>query len=160
MIQRLLIFVFFLSIGEIIYAQNCNEQVVSDSIFKPADNKKFPAKVLTSSLKNGGKIQLIDINGKFLLKLYMNEKLGLNETGPLEIKSGSRSFFIKNVTMYDIKEQNPYFLIDVFINYIGTLKDDGITSVVFNTKFESKLTKEDMTLIKKMAKCFYELHKK
>ncbi len=156
-IFKILVFVF---LSSEFFSQNCNDLLVPDSVFKPSEQKKVPGKTMTTNLKNGGKVQLINLGGKYILKITPNEKLGFVESGPLEIKSGSKSFFVKSTTLYDIKEQNAYFMIDVMINYIGTLKDDGITSVLFNTKFESKMQKEDVSNIKKMSRCFYELHKK
>lgn len=154
---KILLFVF---LSTNLLAQNCADILVPDSIYKPSEQKKVPGKVMTTNLKNGGKIQLIAIGGKYVLKITPNEKLGFVESGPLEIKSGNKSFFVKNATLYDIKEPEAYFLVDVMINYIATLKDDGITSIMFNTKFESKMQKEDTGNIKKMSRCFYELHKK
>lgn len=151
---------FFVFLSTNLLAQNCADILVPDSIYKPSEQKKVPGKVMTTNLKNGGKVQLITAGGKYLLKIIPNEKLGFVESGPLEIKSGNKSFFVKNATLYNIKEPEAYFLVDVMINYIATLKDDGITSILFNTKFESKLQKEDTGNIKKMSRCFYELHKK
>lgn len=153
----ILIFVFITSF---LNAQGCKEQFVSDSLYKPAEKTKVAVSLININLKNGGNIQLINNNGKYVLKLALNEKFGFLETGSLEIKSGGKSFFIKNTTLYDIKEPTSYFLVDILINYVATLKDDGITSVVFNGKFEAKIAKEDVTQIKKAAKCFYELHRK
>lgn len=156
-ILKILVLVF---LSAKLFSQDCEDLFVSDSIFKPSEQKKVPGKVMTTNLKNGGKVQLISFGGKYILKITPNEKLGFVESGPLEIKSGKKSFFVKNATLYDLKEQNAYFLVDVMINYIGTLKDDGITSILFNTKFESKMQKEDVSNIKKMSRCFYEIHKK
>ncbi len=141
-------------------AQNCQDLLVSDSLFKPSENKSIPVKLMKCNLKNVDNIQLINANGKFILKITPKDKLGFVETGSLEIKSGNKSFYVKNTKFYNIKEENAYFLVDVLINYIGTLKEDGLTSIVFNGKFESKLAKDDVSQVKKMAKCFYELHKK
>lgn len=158
MLNKTLIFTLVFLAG-ILKSQSCKELFVNDSLFKPNEKIKVPVKTLNCALKNGGMLQLINNNGKYILKLSLSDKLGLMETGPLEIKSGNRSFFVKNATLYDIKESHPYFLIDVLINYIGTLKDDGINSVIFNGKFEAKLSREDSNQIKKTAKCFYEIHK-
>lgn len=142
------------------YSQNCKEQPVTDSVYKPSERKKVLAEIHTLNLSNKGKIYLINHNGKFFLKLSLNEKMGLADLGNLEIKSGGRSYFIKNATYYDMNENNGYFFIDMGINYVATLKDEGITSVIYNTKFEAKLQKDDMNAVKKTAKCFYEMHKK
>lgn len=159
MIKKVFI-VFFILISAVHYSQTCKEQLVHDSIFKPTDHKKVAASYIYCKLKNGGNIKLINHNGRYYLMMVLNEKMGLEEVGNLEIKSGGRSFFTKNVTLYNIKENDSYFFIEIMINYVGTLKEDGISSVVFCGKFEAKLSKEDSNNVRKGAKCFYELHKK
>lgn len=148
------------AICSINFAQNCSDQLVSDSLYRPTEKQSYLVNVLNCPLKNGGNIQFINNNGKFVLKLTLNEKLGFLDAGPLQIKSGNKSFFVKNATLYDRKEPSAYFLVDVLINYIGTLKEDGMTSVLFNEKFEAKLTAEDEKNVRRTAKCFYELYKK
>ena len=159
MIKRLYILFLLTNFGAS-FAQNCASQLVSDSLYKPDKQQSYLVSVLNCPLKNGGNIQFINNNGKYVLKLALHEKFGFLDVGSLQIKSGSKSFFLKTATLYDKKEPNAYFLVDVLINYIGTLKDDGITSVVFNEKFEAALTGEDTKNIRRTAKCFYELNKK
>ena len=142
------------------FAQDCKDQMVSDSLYRPTEKQSYLVDVLNCPLKNGGNIQFINNNGKFVLKLTLNEKLGFIDVGPLQIKSGNKSFFVKSATLHDRKEPSAYFLVDVLINYIGTLKEDGMTSVVFNEKFEAKLSSEDEKNIRRTAKCFYDLYKK
>ncbi len=159
MIKRLYILFLLANFGTG-FAQNCASSVVSDSLYRPDKQQSFIVSVLNCPLKNGGNIQFINHGGKFILKLMLHEKFGFLDVGPLQIKSGSKSFFVKSATLYDKKEPNAYFLVDVLINYIATLKDDGITSVVFNEKFEAALPGEDTKNIRRTAKCFYELNKK
>lgn len=116
--------------------------------------------VLNCPLKNGGNIQFFNNNGKYTLKLTLREKFGFVDVGSLQIKSGTKGFFVKTATLYNHKSPEAYFLVDVMINYIGTLKEDGITSVVFMDKFEAKLAKEDVKNVRATAKCFYETNKK
>lgn len=141
-------------------AQNCKDQLVSDSLYKPAEKKSYPVSVLNCPLKNGGALQFINNKGKFVLKITPNQKLGFLDVGSLQIKSGKKSFFLKSTTYYNHKEPTAYFLVDVLINYIATIKDDGLTSVVFNEKFEVEFPGEDQKNIRRTAKCFYELYKK
>ncbi|HWY10854.1 MAG TPA: hypothetical protein VN026_06005 [Bacteroidia bacterium] len=159
MIKRLYILFLLAHFGSG-FAQNCASQFVTDSLYRPEHKKSFLVSVLNCPLKNGGNVQIINNSGKFVLKLTLHEKLGFLDVGPLQIKSGSKSFFVKSATLYDKKEPDAYFLVDVLINYIATLKDDGITSVVFNEKFEASLAGEDTKNIRRTAKCFYELNKK
>ncbi len=159
MIKRLYILFLLANFG-IGFAQNCASQLVSDSLYKPDNKQSYLVSVLNCPLKNGGNVQFINNNGKFVLKLTLHEKFGFSDVGSLQIKSGSKSFFLKSATLYDKKEPGAYFLVDVLINYIGTLKDDGITAVVFCEKFEAALPGEDTKNIRRTAKCFYELNKK
>lgn len=159
MIKQLYILVF-LAAFNCTFAQNCNDQLVSDSLYKPTEKHSYLVNVLNCPLKNGGNIQFINNNGKFVLKITPNQKLGFLDVGPLQIKSGNKSFFLKSTTYYDHKEPSAYFLVDVLINYIATLRDDGLTSLVFNEKFEAVLSGEDQKNIRRVAKCFYDLYKK
>lgn len=158
MIKRLYILFFLTLLGSELFSQNCD--VITDTLYFPSKQVSELAKALNCPLKNGGNIQFFNFNGKFTLKLTLNEKLGFLDVGSLQIKSGTKSFFVKSTTLYNHKQANAYFLVDVLINYIATLKDEGITSVVFNEKFEANLTSEDTKNIRRTAKCFYESNKK
>lgn len=159
MVKKIYI-LFFLIAGGFSLAQPCKDQTfLGDSVLRPSENKKIWSNVLTCPLKNGGHIQFVDQNGKFFLKLSLNEKFGFEDEGPIELKSGTKSFFVKSVTLYDAKKPSPYFVVEILINYVATLKDNGLTSVVFN-KFEAKLNKQDVDNIEKAATCFYSEHSK
>lgn len=157
MIRKIKI-LFFLALGGSVFAQNC--PVTVDTLYFPSKQISELVKVMNCPLKNGGNIQLFNNGGKYVLKLSLHEKFGFLDVGSLQIKSGNKSFFLKSTTLYNHKETTAYFLVDVLINYIATLKDDGITSVVFNEKFEATLASEDIKNIRRTAKCFYELNKK
>lgn len=144
---------------QLVIAQNCNDQLVTDSLYKPTEKQSYLVSVLNCPLKNGGNIQFINNKGKLLLKITPNQKLGFIDVGSLQLKSGSKSIFFKNTTYHNYKEPGAYFLVDVLINYIATLRDDGLTSLVFNEKFEAVFA-DDQKNIRKTAKCFYELNKK
>jgi hypothetical protein len=148
----------FFVFSKALFSQDCKDQVVTDSVFKPSENKKVVAGILTCGLKNGGAVQFINQNGRFMLKIIANEKFGFEDKGSLELKSGTKSFFVKSTTLHDFKLPQPYFLVDILINYVGTLKDEGLTAIVFN-KFEAKLAKEDTKIIKETADCFYAMNK-
>jgi hypothetical protein len=148
----------FLTVVTGLSAQNCVE--TTDSLFNPASKQTSMVSVLNCPLKNGGNIQFFNNNGKYVMKMVLHEKFGFIDVGSLQIRSGTKGFFIKNATLYNHKSPEAYFLVDVMINYIGTLKEEGITSVVFMDKFEAKLAKEDVKNIRATAKCFYEANKK
>ena len=148
---------FFIICGLYAISQPCKDQVISDSLYRPNENVKVAVSALNCALKNGGSIQFINNHGKYHLKIKPNQKIGFDEKGSLELKSGSKGFYIKTATLYDAKLPEPYFIVDVQLNYIGQLKDDGLTSLVFNT-FEVKFTRSDNDNIRATAKCFYNLN--
>ena len=73
----------------------------------------------------------------------------------LEIRSGNKSYYAKESKQYKINKTTGLFIIEVFKNYISTLKDEGITSIYF-AKAETDFTRQDASEIKKMSKCFYD----
>ena len=143
-----------------VFSQNCKDQLATDSLYKPNEKQSYSVSVMNTPLKNGGRVQFINNNGKFALKITPNQKLGFSDVGSLQIKSGTKSIFFRSTTYYNHKEASAFFLVDVLINYIATLKDDGLTSLVFNEKFETEFCSEDQKNIRRTAKCFYELYKK
>ncbi len=150
---------FFVVCSTYVFSQGCKDQVISDSLYKPCDAQKVAVSALNCGLKNGGSIQFLNQNGKYFLKIKPNQKIGFDDKGPLELKSGSKSFFVKTATLVDHKKPEPYFVVEVQINYVATLKDNGLTSVIFNT-FEVKFTRQDTENIRETAKCFYSLNNK
>ncbi len=159
MVKKLNILCLFITTAFCI-AQPCkNQTFLADSVIKPGENVKIWANVLNCPLKNGGNVQFINQNKKYYLKLALNDKFGFEDLGSIELKSGNKSFFVKSVKLYDAKKPQPYFVLEILINYVATLKDNGLTSVVFNN-FESKLSKQDSDNIEKSANCFYSEHSK
>jgi len=150
---------FLMFIYSVALPQDCKEQIVSDSIVRPSDNKKILANVLYMGLKNGGAVQFASDNGKYYLKITPHEKFGYIEDGALELKSGSKSFFVKNAKLHNIKDLGAFFVVEIYLNYVATLKEDGLTGIVFN-KFEVKLEKVDTKNVERTAECFYKLNNK
>jgi hypothetical protein len=158
MIRKLYI-LFLVVCGTSVMAQPCKDQVISDSVLKPGETKKVIANVLYLGLKNGGAVQFISDNGKYFLKITPNEKLGFVDNGALELKSGSKSFFVRSTKLYNIKEPGAYFIIEIFMNYVATLRDNGLSGLTFNN-FEIKFNKEDSKNVERTAECFYKLNNK
>ena len=115
MIKQFYILTFLAGFNSL-FAQNCNEKPISDSLYKPNEKQSYLVSVLNCPLKNGGNIQFINNNGKFILKITPNQKLGFLDVGPLQLKSGNKSFFLKSTTYYNHKDPGAYFLVDVLIN--------------------------------------------
>ncbi|MBA2613644.1 MAG: hypothetical protein H0U95_16905 [Bacteroidetes bacterium] len=145
---------FFSSIG---YSQKSGDLAfIKDTLRIPKENKVVDAEYLITALKNGTTLQLAKANNaKFYLRICTSENLYFGKTDMLEIKSGSKSFFAKETTNYELGKNSGYYVIEIYKNYIGTLKEDGITGFMFG-KAETSFSKQDCNQIKQMAKHFYE----
>jgi len=137
----------------------CLNQFMNDSVVKPGEKTATVVNALTVNLKTGQTIQFINgANKKLYVRIKTNDKLGFIPEGGLELKSGSKSIYFKT-NLHNINKTNPYFIVDVGINYIATLKDYGMSGLVFNSH-EIKFIKEDIKAIKETANCFYVMNTK
>jgi hypothetical protein len=73
------------------------------------------------------------------------------------MRTGNRSYYVKNARQYKIDKTTGLFIVEIFKNYLTTLKEDGMTSIYF-AKAETDFTKHDANLIKQMARCFYDAY--
>lgn len=159
MLRTANIFILIL-LNTLVRAQNpCLNLFLTDSLTKPGEKEGVLVNALTAPLKTGGTVQIINHNDRFFLKLKITEKLGFVASGPLELKSGTKSFYVKTAQLNNINKPNANFVIEVFINYVATLRDHGLTGLVFNTH-EIKFAKEDTKNIREIAGCFYTEHNK
>lgn len=147
----------FLFCGQQRYSQATNYfSIIKDTVRVPKENKVLNSEYIINTLKNGTTFQLIKAsNSKFYLRIVTSENLYFNKTDMLEIKSGSKSFFAKETTNFQLNKNTGYYFIEIYKNYIGTLKDEGITGLKFD-KAITKYNKQDCNQIKQMAKFFYE----
>ncbi len=152
-----LLIIIFLFFGFLGYSQKAGDfSFLNDTIRIPKENKVIQADYVITSLKNGSTIQLIKAPAnKFYMRICTSENLYFGKTDLMEIKSGSKSFFAKETTNYELSKNSGYYVIEVYKNYIGTLKDDGITGIVFG-KAATAFSKQDCNQVKQMAKYFYE----
>jgi hypothetical protein len=146
-----------LSFGLCAYSQSSGDfPILKDTIRVPKENKVYESQYVITTLKNGSTIQIIkSSNNKFYMRIVTSENLYFDKKDVLEIQSGSKSFFAKETTNYPLNKNTGFYTVEIFKNYVGTLKDDGITGLVFG---EAKTTysKQDCNQIKQMAKFFYE----
>ncbi|MCW3076309.1 MAG: hypothetical protein JWO32_918 [Bacteroidetes bacterium] len=153
--MKRIFFIIFLFVSAISIAQSeCT--FIKDTLTVAKENKVVTAEMLQTTFKNKTVVQIIKTEaGKYYLKFIVFENLYFNRIDLLEIKSGTKSFYAKETTQYRRDKYSGFYLIEIYKNYIGTLRQDGVTSIVFN-KAETIFTKQDCELIKQMAKCFYD----
>ncbi|MBL7912029.1 MAG: hypothetical protein JNJ41_13305 [Bacteroidia bacterium] len=155
--KHIYLFIGILLFSSIGFSQKSGDfAFIKDTIRIPKENKVVDSEYLITSLKNGTTLQLVKApNTKFYLRICTNENLYFGKTDMLEIKSGSKSFFAKETTNYELSKNSGYYVIEIFKNYIGTLKEDGITGFIFG-KAVTTFSKQDCNQVKQMAKHFYE----
>lgn len=127
-----------------------------DTLTVPKEGKTLNGDLLQTTFKEKTIFQLFKSdNGKYYLKLIVNQNLYFDKVDVLEIRSGSKSFYAKDTKQYKHDKHSGYFVVELYKNYIGTLKEDGMTSIFFN-KAETDFTKQDCSQVKQLAKCFYD----
>jgi hypothetical protein len=135
---------------------NCEATFIKDTMSLPESGKVLEGEYLETTLKNLSVVKLFKADdGKIYLKLLVTKNFYFNKVGVLEIKSNSKSYYAKNTKQYQVNKTMGMYVIEIFRNYVATLKEDGITSIVF-AEAETDFTKHDATQIKKIAKCFYD----
>jgi hypothetical protein len=138
-------------------AQNtCEMGFVRDSLFIEKENAFVGADGLkTKPFKDGTEVKLFKVQNKYYLMLLCKSDLYFALVSDLEIKSGSKSMVSKGMKQHQKDKHTAFFVMEVLKNYIATLKDEGITSYVFNTK-ETVFGKAEVKEVKKIANCFYQ----
>jgi hypothetical protein len=153
--RYLFLCVLFLSLT-IKSQSDCNAAFKRDTIFIPKEQKLLEGDFIETTLKNQSVVQLFNVdNTKFYLKLYVTENFYFNKIDVLEIKSGKKSYYAKDTKQFKLSKTKGMFVIEIFKNYLATLKEEGITSIVFGGA-ETDFTRQDASQLKKMATCFYE----
>lgn len=153
--MKTLTVIIFLFISGLFVSQN-NCSFTKDTVYIPKENKTVDAEYLETVFKNKSSVKLIKTtSNKYYLKITITENLYFDRVDVLEIRSGNKSFYAKETKQFQLDKHTAYYVVELYKNYVATLKDEGITALVFN-KAETLFTKQDCTQAKQIAKCFYD----
>lgn len=161
--MRFCVFICFVFISiKACYAQDkCHQNFVNDSCVLLASGKKEAVKLMEVKIKNNYQIQFIRKDSYNYLKIIVKDNLGYGQTGSLLLYSNKKQYFTKSITLQIIDKKSAYFLLELNPNYLTTLKDNGLTSIIFQEKVEFTIPKQDSEAVKQLANCFeQELQKK
>lgn len=129
---------------------------MNDTVLTTTKQKITDGEFIETTLKNNSIVRLYKLkNNKYYLKLIVSENLYFDKIDLLEVQSGTRSYYEKDIKQHELNKSTGYFVFEVYRNYIATLRDEGITAIVFG-KVETDFSKQDASQIRHMAKCFYE----
>lgn len=129
----------------------------SDSCALPPSNTRMPVDLLDARIKSNYHIQLIKQGPKQFIRIIVTDNLGFGKTAPLLLKSGSKQMYYKSATLTVIDASRACFVLELYPNYLVTLKEEGLTSLIFNTTMGYSIPRQDAEAVKEMAKCFYSL---
>lgn len=124
----------------------------SSSLQNPA--KKELVGLMEVKIKNNYNVQLIKHGSRKYLKIIVRDNLGFGQTGSLLLYSNKKQYFNKDITLQIIDKTSAYFLLDLNPNYLLTLKENGLTSIIFRESVEFVIPRQDSEAVKELASCF------
>lgn len=143
------------------FAQNkCKYTLIPDSTNLHSPSQKELVEFIEVKIKNNYQVQLIKHGQKKYLKIIVKDNLGYGQSGSLLLYSNKKQYFNKDITLRIIDENSAYFLLDLNPNYLLTLKENGLTSIIFRESVEFTIPKQDSESVKQLAACFTELIEK
>jgi len=154
--MKRIIAVFFLVFLSASYKGQCEVDRVKDTMSIQKDGKIVDGEYVQTTLKNLSVVRIFKTNdNRFYLRLIVTEDFYFNKVDVLEIKSGNKSYFAKDTKQHQVNKTTGLYVIEIFRNYIATLKEDGITSIAFGHG-ETDFTRQDASQVRKLARCIYE----
>ncbi len=151
------IFLYLIFVGILTNAQTKIKQTFSlkdDSCIIGTTKEKV--ELIEVVIKNDYRIHFITYAKKKYLKIIVKNDLGYGKTGSLLLVSSKKQFYTKSLKLEIINKQSAYFIIPLESNYLTTLKENGLTRILFCENVEFVIPKSDSELIKQAALKFYE----
>lgn len=137
-------------------AQSNCPNLTEDTLFLPKESKAIAAEYMQANLKNGGNLRLYKTRtNKLYLRLVVTENLYFDKVDLLELQSGSKSFYAKDTKQVGVDKSSGAFVVEIYKNYVYTLREDGLSRLVFG-KTETSFGRGDGSQVRQLAKCFYE----
>ena len=153
--MKRIITVFFLVFLSTLYKGQCDLAFVKDTVSLQKDEKIVVGEYVETTLKNLSVVRLFKTNdNKFYMRFIVTEDFYFDKVGTLEVKSGSRSYYAKDNRQHKVNTTKGMYVIEVYRNYLATLKEDGITSLAFASG-ETDFTRQDAAQIRAIARCIY-----
>ena len=128
-----------------------------DSCILPNVSVKQAVEIQEVVIKNNYQVQFIKHKQKNYLNLIVKDNLGFGQSGSLLLLSNKKQYFLKSVKLEPIDKMSAYFLIELNANYLLTLRENGLTNIIFKENAEFVIPKVDSEIIKKNAMCFSDI---
>jgi hypothetical protein len=136
------------------FPQDC-PALIADTMTLPGEHKALNGEYLEAQMKNGSTIRFFKTENEHIyLRIVVTKNFYFNQVSTLEIKSGSKSYYIKNAKQYKLDKVHGLYVAEIYSNYLNTLKELGITAIDFGGVV-TDFTKHDASEVKNAAGCVY-----
>jgi hypothetical protein len=136
--------------------QECGMSFTRDTLSLPGENRTVEGEYVEALTRNGSSIRLLVTDDrKIFLRMMVTENFYFNKVDVLEIQSGSKSYYVKNCRQHKLSKTQGLFVTELYSNYLITLKEWGITGIVF-AQAETHFNRKDAAEVKKIATCALE----
>lgn len=133
----------------------CAYSFAADTLTLP-DGQHVEAEMMQMTTKNQSLIQLYALDRKrYFVRIYITENFYFEKTDQLTVESGKWTYPVKNCKQHKISKTRGMYVFEVQKNYLATLRDNGITGLVF-AGAETSFSRSDGQHSREMSKCFYE----
>lgn len=132
----------------------CAYSFTADSIIINTPAKKELADVMEVSIKNDYRFQFIKQGSRSFLKIIVRDNLGYGQTGGLMLYSTKKQIYIKDLMLIPIDKKTAYFVFELNASYILSIREYGLSSLLFRDVAEFMIPKSDSDKLKKAAACF------
>lgn len=150
-----IVFICWMFFAQLMCAQNTCV-IMPDTLILEETKTAIYGVSIEAKLKKHGELKLFKAdNGKLYLHFLVTQNLYFDKRDNLEIESDGRSILFKNVLHQKYDKYTGLYVVEVWKNYIVTLKDDGLSSLTF-VKAKTKFYPSESKLVKQIADCFYQ----
>src|SRR4051812_2929838 len=99
---------------------NCESSFAKDTMSVPEIGKILEGEYIETTLKDFSQFRIFrTADDKYYLRFIVKQNFYFNKIDVLEIRSGSKSYYVKNTKQYKIDKTTGLFLVEVFKNYIS-----------------------------------------
>lgn len=131
---------------------------VRDTMTLTGTEKVISGEYLETTLRDQHVVRMfLADDQKVYVRFIVARNFYFGKNGSLEILSGSKTYTIKNLTQYKVSKTRGLFVSEIFTNYLTTLRNEGMSSIIFN-QAETKFSRLDTKKIKRMAAQFQDAY--
>lgn len=156
--QRFILCLFLFFSGSVAFAQMpCDKGFRTDTaIINRFTYAKEEVELMDVTIKNNYQLQFIRKDHKTYLRIVVRDNLGFGQIGEFMLICGKKQIYDKDVKLVPIDKSSGWFIIELNPNYIQTIRDLGLSRIIFRDTVEFLVPKSDSEKIKQTAACFFE----